>query len=577
MTAVDTYVNLRAFVDELVRCGLREVCTSPGSRSTPLVLSLVRDERLRATSHLDERCGAFFAPRPGQGERPAGRAGLHVGDRRGQLRARGDRGARGARAAARAHRRPAARAARRRRRADDRPGQALRQRRQVVRGGRRPARDARARALAARPRVPRVLDGARRPARARPPQLRPARAARGSTGRCRRTSRAAAAAPAAGRGSTRLGRPAAPPDALVDGLAAELAQRPRAVARRRAGGARPAARRRRSRRFAERAGVPLLAEPTSGARRGPAAVAHYDALLRDPAWAAAHAPELVLRVGDLPTSKPLRQWLGGLPQDTLQVAFDPENAWQDPAGAVATLTARRPAPGLRRAAGAAAAPAAARATGSSPGPGPTGRPRARSPRRSAPPGCASRGSPPSSACGCRRRRRWSSPPRCRSATSRRSCPSATARRACSPTAARTASTGTVSTAFGVAAAATGPVVLLIGDVALAHDIGGLLAAAGSACRSTIVLLDNDGGGIFDFLPVAREGGAFEQHVATPHGLDFAHAAALYGLAPRARRRPSVPRALDRALAATDADPRPHRPRGERRAAPRVWEAVRAAV
>jgi glycosyltransferase involved in cell wall biosynthesis len=44
----------------------------------------------------------------------------------------------------------------------------------------------------------------------------------------------------------------------------------------------------------------------------------------------------------------------------------------------------------------------------------------------------------------------------------------------------------------------------------------------------IVLLNNDGGGIFHFLPVAREGDAFEEHVATPHGLDFAHAAALYG-------------------------------------------------
>src|SRR5215208_890558 len=61
MTALDTYLNLRAFADEIVRCGVREVCTSPGSRSTPLVLSLVRDARLRATSHLDERCGGFFA------------------------------------------------------------------------------------------------------------------------------------------------------------------------------------------------------------------------------------------------------------------------------------------------------------------------------------------------------------------------------------------------------------------------------------------------------------------------------------------------------------------------------------
>ena len=57
----DQHLLLRAFADELVRCGVTDVCTSPGSRSTPLVAALTRDGRLRATSHVDERCAAFFA------------------------------------------------------------------------------------------------------------------------------------------------------------------------------------------------------------------------------------------------------------------------------------------------------------------------------------------------------------------------------------------------------------------------------------------------------------------------------------------------------------------------------------
>ena len=104
--------------------------------------------------------------------------------------------------------------------------------------------------------------------------------------------------------------------------------------------------------------------------------------------------------------------------------------------------------------------------------------------------------------------------------------------------------GTVSSAFGVAAATGLPVVLLIGDVALLHDIGGLLAARRLELAITIVLLNNDGGGIFHFLPVATQTDAFEDHVATPHGVDFRRAADLYEieyvLPRRPRRAPRAP-------------------------------------
>jgi 2-succinyl-5-enolpyruvyl-6-hydroxy-3-cyclohexene-1-carboxylate synthase len=87
--------------------------------------------------------------------------------------------------------------------------------------------------------------------------------------------------------------------------------------------------------------------------------------------------------------------------------------------------------------------------------------------------------------------------------------------------------GTISSALGAAAAQDGPTVLLIGDVAFAYDVGGLLAARRHGLALTIVLLNNDGGGIFEFLPVSGEGDAYVEHVATPLGLDFAHAAWLY--------------------------------------------------
>jgi 2-succinyl-5-enolpyruvyl-6-hydroxy-3-cyclohexene-1-carboxylate synthase len=89
--------------------------------------------------------------------------------------------------------------------------------------------------------------------------------------------------------------------------------------------------------------------------------------------------------------------------------------------------------------------------------------------------------------------------------------------------------GTVSSAFGAAAASAGPVCALVGDVAFAHDIGGLLAASRLGLALTIVLLDNGGGGIFDHLPLAGEQDVYEEHIATPTGLDFEAAARLYDL------------------------------------------------
>ncbi len=93
--------------------------------------------------------------------------------------------------------------------------------------------------------------------------------------------------------------------------------------------------------------------------------------------------------------------------------------------------------------------------------------------------------------------------------------------------------GVTSTALGIAAGHPGPTVLVTGDLSFYHDLSGLLAAPRHRLRATIVLLNNDGGGIFSFLPQAREVPQhFEFLFGTPHGLDFRHAAALFGLAYR---------------------------------------------
>jgi 2-succinyl-5-enolpyruvyl-6-hydroxy-3-cyclohexene-1-carboxylate synthase len=89
--------------------------------------------------------------------------------------------------------------------------------------------------------------------------------------------------------------------------------------------------------------------------------------------------------------------------------------------------------------------------------------------------------------------------------------------------------GIVSTAFGIAAASTGPCVCVLGDLALFHDQNGLLWSREEDAATVFVLIDNDGGGIFHMLPVREHEPHFTPYFAAPHGLDFRHAAALHGI------------------------------------------------
>ncbi|MBV8217017.1 MAG: 2-succinyl-5-enolpyruvyl-6-hydroxy-3-cyclohexene-1-carboxylic-acid synthase [Solirubrobacterales bacterium] len=512
MTATDTYLLLRAFCDELARCGMEHACTAPGSRSTPIVLSLVREGRIRCWSHIDERSAGFFA----------------LG-------------------AAKLSGRPAA---------------------ITCTSGTATANLTPAVIEARHARVPLIVLTADRPPELRDvgagqtidqlklygdavkwffevgvDEAKPAALRFMRTLACRAYWTAANGPP----GPVHLNFPLREPLVLSEPLPEDRSARdggrpyvmfeaPAPTGPSGAGpGNHPSGRivivagqdrradgGRRIARLAAEVGIPLLADPLSGARSGPTAIVHYDVLLRDPEFAGRHRPEFVLRAGDLPTSKPLRAWLAGL--NAAQIAFDPDGVWHDPDAAVglrirASLAANPPlidgAPVAAdrdwlaswRAADDAVAVAIDRTLGDE-----LSEPRV-----------------------ARALGGWLPPEATLFVASsmpirdveeffpaRDGGPRVLSNRGANGI------DGTVSSAFGAAAASSGPVVLLIGDVALAHDIGGLLAASRLGLPLTIVLLNNDGGGIFHFLPVAGETDAFEEHVATPHGLDFSQAAALYG-------------------------------------------------
>ncbi len=543
---MDTHLILRAFVDELARCGMRHACTSPGSRSSPIVLALVGEPRLRAWSHIDERCAGFFAL--GLAKMTGLPAAVAVTS-----------GTAAANLAPAVHEAHEARVPLLVLTADRPPelrevgagqtidqiklyGGAVKWFQEVGTHEATPARLRWVRALACRAYWT-TLDGRAGPVHLNLPLREPLvpddplPEEPGGGGR--------------GGGRPWVTRPrtaAQPAEPVVEQLAEEIATRPRAVV--------IAGREERQRElpaavagFAEAAGLPLLADPLSGARHGPAAIAHYDALLRSERFAAAHAPELVIRVGDLPTSKPLRAWLAGAP-DALQLVLDPHGAWQDPDAVVGTVLAADPAATLD-----AVAERVGKRRGRRRGSGWLADWRAAD--RTASEGIAATLgdglSEPRVAAEIGVRLPAFATLFVASSMPVRDVESFFPVREAQPRvlAHRGANgiDGTVSAAFGAAAAGAGPVVLLIGDVALLHDVGGLLAASRLGLPLVIVLLNNDGGGIFHFLPLAGRHDAFEEHVATPHGVEPERVAALFGLEHRPVADPTDLReALDAALA-----------------------------
>ena len=328
-------------------------------------------------------------------------------------------------------------------------------------------------------------------------------------------------------------------------------------------------------RLAALLGAPLLADPLSRLRGGThdrtAVVDAYDALLRDEPAAARLAPDLVLRVGATPTSKALLLWLqrhASVPQILLD-----GDGWPDPT-LVATHAVQADARGTCEALLAALgdgenAEGAATADGAELGDR-ASRSAASAPSASSAFLPAERRAP--SAEGRRWLAAWQDADRCaRAAIAGRLAasdepfegralaelaellPDGATLWVSSSMPVRDADAffgggarrvrllanrgangidGVVSSAFGAAAAGDGPVVLAIGDLALYHDMNGLLAGRLHGLPLTIVLLNNDGGGIFSFLPQATQTSPaeFERLFGTPHGLDFAHAAALHGAA-----------------------------------------------
>jgi 2-succinyl-5-enolpyruvyl-6-hydroxy-3-cyclohexene-1-carboxylate synthase len=305
--------------------------------------------------------------------------------------------------------------------------------------------------------------------------------------------------------------------------------------------------------LAAAAGYPILAEPTSQLRRGPhdrsLIVSAYDHIARD--RASDLEPELIVRFGDMPTSKPLRQWLAAI-EGLEQIVIEPTGDWREPTRRADTIVRADPsamARSLTERLGR-LRPGASAVAGS---PFASGWLDAERAVRDAVDGrldVPDELSEPGVWTALARALRdgdsvlaaSSMPVRDLEAFLRPG-----------PEGVRFASNrgangidGLVSTAAGLAASSGARTWAVLGDLALFHDLGGL-AVARDLPQLRFILIDNSGGGIFHFLPQAQymDEPEFEALLGTPSGLDPSGAGRLFGLDVAV---PASPAELDAALA-----------------------------
>ena len=288
--------------------------------------------------------------------------------------------------------------------------------------------------------------------------------------------------------------------------------------------------------LARATGYPILADPLSGLRTGPhdrsLVIARGDQLCRPSPWLDAHLPDLVLRTGAMPTSKPMLELLARVRPEL--VILDGDAGWREAALVPATYVqadAAATAAGL-------AARLEVRAGTAGPAPDPAWAGAWMEADRVADAAMTVwmagldepfEGFPwvllghllpdgavlwASSSMPVRDMDAWL-PLTDRTIT------------VCANRGANGID-GVVSSALGSAAVSDGPVALVVGDIAFLHDLNALLAAKLHGLSATIVLVNNDGGGIFSFLPQAQPAAAvpgtglpehYEELFGTPHGID----------------------------------------------------------